>query len=161
MGRGGVSYSSFDAMFYGFVTAEFMRRWCGKNLIPGQASGGGPGDVGVRKDLLERELGLGVKNFAREVEPTEEKVSLGTILEVDLGFGRSHLETEHTLRHFLWLPEIIDRSGWDGPEWEEKSLRRAHDRVEELLAQYRKPEVDEEKLRRMREVVERAKREMC
>jgi len=198
--RGGVSYSSFDAMFYGFVTAEFMRRWCGKNLpvgggeycdakkpglyaalekaykamtiaaFQGRHPPVGQGMLECGKTLcpeqllLERELGLGVKNFARKVEPTEEKVSLGTILEVDLGFGRSHLETEHTLRHFrssLWLPEIIDRSGWDGPEWEEKSLRRAHDRVKELLAQYRKPEVDEKKLRRMREVVERAKREMC
>ncbi len=49
---------------------------------------------------------------------------------------------------------------WNGFEREEEMLRKAQDRVNELIAEYEKPEVDEEKLARMRKVVERARKEM-
>jgi len=197
--RGGISYSSFDAMFNGFAVAEFMRRWCGKNLSVG---GGeycdakepglyaalekayksmviaafqghhpqiGQGMLECGKTicpaqlLLERELSSGVNIFGRSIEPTDDNISLDTILDIGIGFKRSHIETEHTLRHFsssLWLPELIDRSGWNGFEREEEMLRKAQARVNELIAEYEKPEVDEEKLARMRKVVERAQKEM-
>ncbi|MFC1717205.1 trimethylamine methyltransferase family protein [Candidatus Poribacteria bacterium] len=197
--RGGISYSSFDAMFNGFAVSEFMRRWCGK-FVP---VGGGeycdakePGlyaalekayksmviaafqghhpDIGQgmlecgktlcpAQLLLERDLGVGVNHFGKSIEPTDDNISLSTILDVGIGLEKSHLEAEHTLRHFsssLWLPELIDRSGWNGSGKEEELLRTSQARVNELIAQYRKPEVDEEKLARMREVVERARKEL-
>ena len=123
---------------------------CGKTLCPAQL-------------LLERELSLGVNIFGRSIDPTDDNISLDAILDIGIGFERSHIETEHTLRHFsssLWLPELIDRSGWNGFEGEEEMLRKAQARVNELIAEYKKPEVDEEKLARMRKVVERARKEM-
>jgi trimethylamine:corrinoid methyltransferase-like protein len=197
--RGGISYSSFDAMFNGFAVSEFMHRWCGKSVPVGggeyydakepglyaalekayksmviAAFQGHHPDIGQgmlecgktlcpAQLLLERDLGVGVNHFGKSIEPTDDNISLSTILDVGIGLEKSHLEAEHTLRHFsssLWLPELIDRSGWNGFAKEEELLRKSQARVNELITQYRKPEVDEEKLARMREVGERARKEL-
>jgi len=198
--RGGVSYSSFDALFYGFAAAEFMRRWCGKNL----AVHGGYGEYCDAKEpglyavweklavvftqmafqgrnpttlgqgmvecgktlspvqlLLERDVASGVNHLARRVEPSEERLSLDSIFEVGLGFEKSHIEMGHTLRWFrscLWLPQLLDRSGWNGFEHEEEIMRKTQRKVNELIAQYKKPEVDADKLAKMRQVVEKARK---
>lgn len=113
--------------------------------------------------LLERDLGLGVQNYGRTVEVTPQTLGLDTIMEVGIGLRGSYLETEHTLRHFrqsLWLPQFIDRSGWRGFEQEEALLGKIQQRVNELIAAYEKPQVDPDKLARMREVVERARRQL-
>jgi len=197
--RGGVSYSSFDAMFYGFAIAEFMRRWCRKNLpvgggeycdakkpglyaalekayksmtiaaFQGQHPQIGQGMLECGKTispvqlLLERELSLGVNHLAREVKVREENLAIEQILDVDLGFKKSHLETEHTLRHFrssLWLPQLLDRSGWNGFEMEEKILEKAQRKIEETISHYEKPEGREDRLAQMQEVLEKAKRNL-
>lgn len=197
--RGGVSYSSFDAMFYGFAVAEFMRRWCGKNL----PVGGGeycdakkPGLYAVLEKaykamtiaafqgyhppigqgmlecgkticpeqiILEREFSLGINHFGRDIKPTSENITIDSIIEVDLGIKISHLETIHTLKNFrtcLWLPDIVDRSGWNGFETENKVLEKAKRKVEELLSLYKKPVGREEKISRMQVVIEKAKKEL-
>ena len=59
-----------------------------------------------------------------------------------------------------WLPPTIDRSGYAGADWEQAVLDRLQDRVDSLVAGYRKPEGREEKLAQMREVVERARRDL-
>ena len=84
---------------------------------------------------------------------------------VDVGFGldKSYLGSEETLRDYrkhLWCPELMDRSGWNGPQTDEAVLGKMQDRVDELIAGYQKPEVDPEKLARMRGVVERARKEL-
>jgi len=114
--------------------------------------------------LIERDLAAGVGHYSRTVEATPESIGLDAILEVGHGIGRNHLSTEHTLRHFrdaLWLPQLIDRSGHRGPEHEREVLGKASADVRELLAAYRKPEVDPDTLARMRQVVIRARRELA
>ena len=72
----------------------------------------------------------------------------------------SHLELEHTLRHFrscLWLPEFIERAGWNGFDSEAQILDKVQDKVNSLIGQYAKPTGREEKLVAMREVVEKAR----
>ncbi|MFQ5809110.1 MAG: trimethylamine methyltransferase family protein [Armatimonadota bacterium] len=113
--------------------------------------------------MLERDVGLGVRHFGREIEATAENITLPTMRDVGLGLQRNYLETEHTLRNFrecLWLPELIDRSGWNGAANEDKMLRKAHSRAESLVGEYTKPEGREEKLVAMREVVERARKHL-
>lgn len=113
--------------------------------------------------LLERDLAAGVQHYSRAVEATDELIGLDSILDVDLGMARSHLATEHTLRHFkqsLWLPEFLDRSGYRGPEHEREALAAARQRFDELLAAYEKPHRDPDQLARLRQVVERARREL-
>ena len=113
--------------------------------------------------LLERDFGMAVQHFGVDIDPTDENIAISSILDVGIGFEKNHLSTEHTLRHYLhtlWLPEFIDRSGWDGFEQEEDILRKAQRKVNALIEEYKKPDVDKGKLAEMREVVERAKRKL-
>jgi len=89
---------------------------------------------------------------------------LPTIREVGIGLHTSYLEVEHTLHNFrscLWLPEFIDRSGWNGFDNETQILDKIQSKVNSLLAAYVKPEGRKEELAKMRGVVERAGRELC
>lgn len=199
MRTGHVSYCSFDAMFYGFTTVEFLRRWCGVSIpmgggeycdakLPGLCAalekaykamtiaaftgyhpGVGSGMLDEGKILspvqllLERDLGLGVRNFGREIQPSTANITLDTIREVGIGLQRNYLETEHTLHNYrecLWLPEFIDRSGWNGFESEVKLLQKAQSKVNALVGEYVKPEGHEDKLVAMRKVVERARKHL-
>jgi len=113
--------------------------------------------------LLERDLGLGIQHYGRDVEATAENIALPTILEVGSGSRINYLQMEHTLHHYrscLWLPQFIDRSGWNGAESEKQMLDQIQQKANALIASYRKPEGREEKLSAMRTVVERARREL-
>ena len=113
--------------------------------------------------LIERDWAAGTNLLGAPIEVTPETIALDAILEVGIGLEHNHLETEHTLRHFrrtLWAPALFDRSGWNGPASDEALLSRARARVEELLASYRKPDVDPDVLAHMRQVVERARGEL-
>ncbi len=113
--------------------------------------------------LLDRELGKGVQILGSDFEITSETMALDTILEVGLGLEKCYLGTEHTLHHYrhsLWLPELLDRSGWKGCTDEEVLLERARQKVKDLISQYQKPELDPGKLAEMRQVVEKARREL-
>ena len=113
--------------------------------------------------LLERELGLGVQLYSKQLEVTPETIALDTITDVGFGIGISYVNQDHTLDHFrddTWIPPTIDRSGYAGAEWEEKVLDRLQGKVDELVASYRKPEGRDHKLAAMRAVVERARKEL-
>ncbi|MBO3803802.1 MAG: trimethylamine methyltransferase family protein, partial [Candidatus Brockarchaeota archaeon] len=113
--------------------------------------------------LLERDLGSGVNVYARHIDVSPDNIALDTIVDVGFGLGKNYLQSRHTLRHCresLWIPELLDRSGWNGFENEEKILEKTQKRVEDLLAAYEKPEIDAGKLSRMREIAKRARREL-
>ena len=61
-------------------------------------------------------------------------------------------------RSSLWLPRFVDRSGWNGAPSDQAMLDKAQKHINDLLAQYKKPEDREEKLAAMRKVVNRARR---
>ena len=113
--------------------------------------------------LLERDLATGLQGIGGGLVPTPDMIGLSAIHQVDLGLHTSYLETEHTLNHFrhsLWLPEFIERAGWDGPDAEKQVLDRTQEKVDSLVAQYSKPEGRGEQLAAMRAVVEKAKAEL-
>ena len=113
--------------------------------------------------LLDREFAIGLESLGRPVEVTPETIDLEDILDIGFGIEKNHLFTEHTLRHYrqsLWCPPLMSRTGWNGFAEEEALLRQARQRVQELIATYRKPEVDLGKLARLRQVVERARRDL-
>ena len=56
---------------------------------------------------------------------------------------------------------MMDRSGWNGSRTDEAVLQKMQDRVHELIASYEKPQVDPDKLVKMREVVERARKDFA
>ena len=111
--------------------------------------------------LLEREMASGIGWYGRPAEVTPEAIDLDAILGVGFGLDRSYLDVESTARRFrecLWCPPHLDRSGWNGHDTDEAVLSRLRLHMNDLLAQYKKPEVDPANLAKMREVVERARK---
>jgi len=85
---------------------------------------------------------------------------MDSIMDVGLGFKKNYFDTDETLYHFRdygWCPERMDRSGWDGAKTDATVLERMQRKVDDLVAGYRKPDVDPDKLAAMRAVVERAR----
>jgi trimethylamine:corrinoid methyltransferase-like protein len=131
------------------------------------ASGSGMVDEGKTLSavqiLLDREYASAAQHLARQFDPSPENIALEEILQVGLGVGESHLETMHTAKRFrdsLWLPDLIDRSGYAGLDREREILDETADRVDAVLEEYEKPEGREDELAAMRKIVERARGEM-
>lgn len=113
--------------------------------------------------LLERDLASGVKIYGNQIEVTPQTIALDTIFEIGFGLNRNYLQARHTLSNFrkcLWLPELIDRAGWNGYDDEERILERTQKKVNDLISEYSKPDVDGNKLSKMREIAKRAQREL-
>ena len=139
------------------------------SAFTGQPLGCGGGMVDEGKTLspvqliIDREYAAAMNHLAGDFDPTPERIGLDHIIEVDLGLTYNHMESPHTLEHLrdsLWLPELMDRSGWTA-ELEAKVIERIRDHIRELLASYVKPEGREEQLAEMRKVVEKARRELA
>ena len=118
--------------------------------------------ISMAQLLIERDASLGIEHLGRTLEPTETNLALDTILAVGHGLKTNYLMADHTLRNYrqnLWLPDLIDRSGWHGEASDRAMLAQANAKVREMLAEYKKPEGREEQLAKMRTVVDRARRE--
>jgi trimethylamine:corrinoid methyltransferase-like protein len=149
-------YAVLEKMYKAMMVAAFTGRHpgvgsgmleCGKTMCPVQL-------------LLERDFLGSLDLFAHTIDPTPENLAFDTMLEVGLGFGRNYFESLHTLHSFrgnVWLPNLMARDGWRGGAQDETLLAKAQAQMTELVAQYRKPEDREEKLIRMRAVMERAR----
>jgi len=131
------------------------------------AAGGGLIDNGRTLSpvqlLLDRDFAVAMAHYGRTANPVPENLCLDTIEQVGIGLKTNYLEAEHTLRHFrvaLWLPEILDRSGWRGMATEEAVTEKALGKFRNLLSEYRKPEGRQDQLAAMRAVLERARREL-
>lgn len=196
MRSGETSYSSPEALYYGFVCCEFIRRWSGISLpvgggdycaakepglyaamekawkamtiaaFQGRHPSVGEGLLECGRTLcpvqlmVERDLARGWKHLGGKPALTTERIDLAGIVDVDLGFLQNHLGSSHTLAHFreLWTPALIDRRGWLGAAGDREMLDKAQGQLNDLLGAYRKPEGREDKLAKMRAVVERARR---
>ncbi|MEW6358210.1 MAG: trimethylamine methyltransferase family protein [Planctomycetota bacterium] len=113
--------------------------------------------------LLDCEMSKALEHLNSPIEVNEETIGLDAILDVGHAEKTNYMEAEHTVKHFrsaTWLPELLDRNGWIGPESEERVLKRAQERVNDLVASYEKPDVDEDMLNKLRAVVERARKEL-
>jgi len=111
--------------------------------------------------LLDREFAVATGCLSKTLNPTAENLALDVAFEVEVGLTTNYLQSEHTARHFrecLWLPQIVDRSGWNGVEGETQTLGRTKAKLRELLVEYRKPEGREDQLAAMREVYARAEK---
>jgi len=118
--------------------------------------------------MIEREVTGHVQRLANPLDASDDALGLDTIAEVASGVGQTFLNTEHTLRHFrssLWHPLLLDRGMWQSFEVnaarEREVVNKAHEIVNETVAQYSPPDIDEAKLKAVRGVVARAERELC
>ena len=117
--------------------------------------------------LIDRELQGFLWHFAARAKVDEDHIALDTITSIGSGIASSYLEAEHTLRHYrrnLWFARLLDRSVWrdsaDEAEPDRRLLERAGKQFEEILGQYRPPEVDRDMLAKARQVVDRARRDL-
>ena len=117
--------------------------------------------------LVDREFQSFLWRFAAGVPVSADEIAREEISAVGAGAARSHLDTEHTLRHYrqsLWFPKLLDRRVWQGEREEEQGDKRLRERAQaqfrEVMARYRPPEVDQDKLASVKRVVARARREL-
>jgi len=113
--------------------------------------------------LLERDLSSGFEIFGNQMEVTPQTIALDTIFDIGFGLNRNYLQARHTLTNFrkcLWLPELIERAGWNGYDEEERILERTQRKVNDLISEHTKPDVDGDKLSKMREIAKRAQKEL-
>ncbi len=113
--------------------------------------------------LLDRDLSDALAHFETPIEVNDDTIGLSTILDVAHAETTNYLETEHTLRHFrsaTWLPDLLTRIGWEGPELEAQVVAKGQGKVDELVSAHQPPGFDAGKLDAMREVVDRARKEL-
>ncbi len=132
-------------------------------LHPGVGSGHLDGGLVISpvQLLLDREMAAALRHLEGPIHVDEDAIGLEDILAIGHASDGNYMGSEHTLRHFrsaLWLPELMERPGWNGLETEERVLVKARQRVNELIAAYEKPEVDQDRLAKLRQVVEKARK---
>ena len=115
--------------------------------------------------MIDRELQGMLNRFGAGVPVSAQTLAEETIVQIAQGFHHTHLESEHTLRHFreaLWFPQLLDREPWrEGhPDPDLPLLERAGAQVREALARYQPPAPDRDRLARVQTVVARARREL-
>jgi trimethylamine--corrinoid protein Co-methyltransferase len=113
--------------------------------------------------LLERDLTKGIQILGEEVEVTPQTMALDTIFDIEFGLSKNYLQARHTLNNYrkcLWLPELTNRAGWNGSMDEQGILDKTQRKVSDLISMYEKPDVDRDKLSKMREIAKRAQREL-
>ena len=168
---GGSDYTSakvpgLQAAFEKTVEAMGIAMYTGRPMRMGSGLLESGKTFSPQQFILDQELGSFLWAMERGVEVSEDTLALEAVASVGSGIGASHLETEHTLRHFrdLWQPRLLDRAVRKDDAWEAQAdrrlLERATRRFHDVLAQYRPPEVDREMLRRVRTVVDRARNEL-
>jgi len=113
--------------------------------------------------LMEYELAKGVK-FLERPEITEDSIALDTILSIGQGLGdkKTYFDEDHTLMNYrsaLWMPEYFIRNEWSQEE-EQKVLSTSLAKVKALIAEHKKPEGTKDKLAKIREVIEKAKKNL-
>ena len=112
--------------------------------------------------VLDGEFMAGLGHYARKVESKADKIALETIIDSCLT-GQSLLDADHTATHFrncLYLPALFNRTGYTGAGDDAAIVKKAQDKVDALIGEYRKPEIDPDKLAEMREVIERAEKQL-
>ena len=114
--------------------------------------------------LLDREVSESLQRLSRPVAVDAETLALDEILDIGPALERSYVDSPHTLAHFrdaLWFPELLDRTSYESFDVEaareQAVLDRAQARFEEILDSYEPPEIDEEKMRALQQVVSRAR----
>ncbi len=150
-------YASLEKAYAAMTVAAFT------GSHPGIGSGHLDGGLAVSpvQLLLDREMAESLRHLEGPIDASDDAIGLDAILEVGHASQGNHMGTDHTYRHFrsgLWLPKLLERGGWAGAETEEEVVRRAQEKVNDLVASYRKPDVDEDLLASLRQVVDRARR---
>lgn len=103
------------------------------------------------KMILDFEIQDHVDRYLRDIEVNEETIPEDVIHEV--GHGGEYLTSEHTydyMKEELLTPHLANRGSQNDPQTFYKNVDK---RIEQLLGMYQKPEVPEDKLAQMQELL--------
>jgi trimethylamine--corrinoid protein Co-methyltransferase len=118
--------------------------------------------VSLEQYVIDNEIGNAVKRAVKGVEVSDETLALDTIHKV--GPGGHFLGQKHTFAHrdYIWMAELFNRDFYQ--TWEEKGRKdlftMACERVDDLLAHHAPKPVDNDIKRALREIVQRADKEL-
>ena len=115
--------------------------------------------------VIDEYVGRAHRRIAAGLEVSGETINLDDILAVGTGQGRSHMETEHTLRHYGEsyhnpLFDVSPHADGDEDARNRRVLERAHEIVVETVKKYVPPDVDADKLAAVRKVIDRARSDL-
>jgi trimethylamine:corrinoid methyltransferase-like protein len=109
-----------------------------------------------------------VWRYGQGVQVDKGTLATDVIHSVGAGEGKSYLDQEHTLLNYrgaLWQPELLSRELWGQEQaigaYEKRILDEAHRRYLQAIKQWQPPIADEQKLKAVWQVVERAKSELA
>ncbi len=117
--------------------------------------------------MLDHDFGRYLGRFAAGTSFDETDLALDSILDVGLGLGKSHIATDHTLANWrsVFHPALLDRSAWQGDDEEaaseERLLGAAWRQFRAVRERYEPAATEEPKLQAIREVRDRAWRDLC
>lgn len=131
---------------------------CGINLLPGIGELGSWLHGSLEKFVLDCEIAGYVQRMIRPLEFTEENMACDLIKKV--GSLGSYICEMHTFKHFrdeFYEPIVFQRTVYE--RWEQEGRKdlkeRARDRVQALLENYEKPDIDPELERDLEKYVKR------
>lgn len=146
---------------YGLLGAPF-----GAERIPGTDGLLSAGqDYSPVQHLLDNEIARAVTRFWGHFEVNDETLAVDLVQQIMAGPTTNFLDTEHTLSHYRsqhWYPKWLDRSAWQGAEYEVDAERRMLERVDrywrDAIARYQRPEIDTAKIRELEAIYKTAER---
>lgn len=109
--------------------------------------------MSYEKFIIDDEIATMITSFLDRVKTDQEHLGLATITKV--GSGGNYLAEEHTYQYMreMMEPAISFRQRYLSPEKIPQPVQKANACVEEILANYQDPEIDEKILSALREYI--------
>jgi len=119
------------------------------------------GAISCVQFLLDYDFTKGL-GFLEAPDISEQELCLNSIKDIGFAMSETYMLDNYTLDNLnrcTWRPQFFGRSGWT-PENEQKLLAQAKVKVKEILAEHKKPDQMQDKLPKIREVIESAKKKL-
>jgi trimethylamine:corrinoid methyltransferase-like protein len=151
-------YCALEKAYFGMTVAAFT------GYHPGL--GVGHIDAGLTispvQFLFDLEFTESLK-FLESPKVSKELIGMDTIKEVGFGIAENFTTSMHTIENMYtssWMPNLINRNGYNIAA-QKQAVENAKKKVNELVASYKKPELDQAKMEKAKAVLERAKKDLA
>ena len=122
-------------------------------------------DYSPVQHLLDADLCKAVERFWGGYEVNDDTIAVDLIERMMRWQCTNFLDTEHTLAHYRaeeWYPKWLDRTRWQGEEYERGSELRMMERIDaycrEAIRRYERPDIDGRKIAELKRIFEVAEK---
>jgi trimethylamine--corrinoid protein Co-methyltransferase len=116
-------------------------------------------DYSPVQHLLEYDMAKSAQRYWGHYEVNDETLALDLIETMMRSGTTNFLDTDHTLEHYRaeqWYPRWLDRTAWQGTEYEtqseQKMLERIDQTIKDAIANYQPPDLDRSKIAELRKI---------